>query len=338
MPLRGKGEREATMANHSKAKLKLLYIRQILEEETDAEHGLTMSQLLERLDSFGIPAERKGVYRDLQTLRDFGLEIQTYQRNPVEYALIRHDFTLSELMLLVDAVESCKFLTRRQSNALTTNLKLFASDHQRALLSRRIHVQDRITSKNDSVFEHIDTLHEAMHRHKKIEFMYYRLGIDGKPTATHNGKPHVVTPVLISYADGFYYLTAWNDNHEAMTEFRIDRMKQLRITDLRSTTNDEITHFVFDGNQHEYFGRFNGEPVTATLLVDADHVEIVMDRFGKAAMFSVVDESTAKAIVKIRKSQQFFGWIAGLGNTVRIDGPASLAEDYRAYLQSLLDS
>ncbi len=78
--------------------------------------------------------------------------------------------------------------------------------------------------------------------------------------------------------------------------------------------------------------------MTATLLVDADHVEIVMDRFGKAAMFSVVDESTAKAIVKIRKSQQFFGWIAGLGNTVRIDGPASLAEDYRAYLQSLLDS
>ena len=113
------------MAYNSKAKLKTLYVRRILEDETDAEHGLSMRQIIERLADYEITAERKSVYRDIQILRDFGVDIKTYQRNPVEYAIERRDFTLSELMLLVDAVESCKSLTRRQTNALVSNLKTF---------------------------------------------------------------------------------------------------------------------------------------------------------------------------------------------------------------------
>ena len=188
------------MPNNSKSKLKLLYIKQILEDETDAEHGISMTRIIERLNEFDIPAERKGVYRDIQTLRDFGIEIQTYQRCPVEYAIARRDFSLSELMLLVDAVESCKFLTRRQSNALTTNLKLLASDHQRELLNRRIHVAGRISSKNDSVFTSIDILHEAIRTNRHVAFMYYKYGLDGKRFATHDGKPHEVTPVGIAFS------------------------------------------------------------------------------------------------------------------------------------------
>ena len=325
------------MANNSKSKLKLLYLKRILEEETDEGHGLSMTQLIERLHDYEIPAERKGVYRDLETLREFGLDIRTYQRNPVQYAVVRRDFTLSELMLLVDAVESCKFLTRRQSNALTTNLKLLASDHERALLDRRIHVPGRITSKKDGVFENVDILHDAMRRHMKVEFMYYRYDLKGNRKATHDGRPHVVTPVGITYWGGYYYLTAWNDDHECMTEFRIDRMDKLRVSQNKATRNDEITHHTYEGDEHESFGRFGGEPVTATLLVDGDKVEIIMDRFGEAADLYEYDVATAKAIVKIRKSEPFFGWIAGLGGTVRIHGPKSLKKEYNEYLKSLIE-
>ncbi len=271
--LQEKGAKGLAMANNSKSKLKLLYLKRILEEETDEEHGLTMTQLIDRLHAYEIPAERKGVYRDIETLRDFGIEIKTYQRNPVQYAIIRRDFTLSELMLLVDAVESCKFLTQWQSRSLTTNLKLLASDHERALLDRRIHVPGRITSKKDGVFERIDILHDAMRQHKKVEFMYYKYNLKGERTATHDGRPHEVTPVGITYWDGFYYLTAWNNEHENMTEFRIDRMEKLGVSQKPATRNEEITHHTFDGDEHKSFGRFGGEPVTATLLVDGDKVE-----------------------------------------------------------------
>ena len=246
------------MANNSKSKLKLLYLKRILEEETDESHGLSMTQLIDRLHAYEIPAERKGVYRDLETLKEFGLDIRTYQRNPVQYAVVRRDFTLSELMLLVDAVESCKFLTRRQSNALTTNLKLLASDHERALLDRRIHVPGRITSKKDGVFECVDILHDAMRQHKKVSFMYYKFNLKGERKPTHDGRPHEVTPVGITYWNGYYYLTAWNDDHECMTEFRIDRMEKLRVSQNAATRNEEITHHTFDGDGHESFGRFGG--------------------------------------------------------------------------------
>ena len=311
----GARNRGNPMSNNPKAKLKTLYVMRILQDETDAEHGLSLRQIIERLNDYGIQAERKGLYRDIEALREFGFDIQTYQRNPVQYAIASRDFTLSELMLLVDAVESCKFLTKRQSRAL--------------------HVPGRITSKRDSVFQDIDTLHDAMRLQKKVEFKYYKYGLDGMRYATHDGKKHVVTPVGIAFSDGYYYLTAWNDDHENMTEFRIDRMESVGVSDERATRNDEITHHTFEGDGHELFGRFGGDPVTATLLVNADKVEIIMDRFGDSAEMYKADDETAKAVVKVHKSEQFFGWLAGLGGTVRLHAPKSLKKEYREYLLGL---
>lgn len=325
------------MPNNSKSKLKLLYLKRILEEETDAEHGLTMTELLERLNDYDIPAERKSIYRDIDTLREFGMGIQTLDRNPVQYAVIKRDFSLSELMLLVDAVETCKSLTKRQSNMLVTNLKLLASDSERELLNRHIHVTGQITSKSDCVFGCVDTLHEAMRKGVQVNFKYMKYNVRGERKATRNGMPYEVTPVGITYTDGFYYLTAWNDEAGNLWEFRIDRIESLGLSQNRATRNETISHYKYDGDDFESFGRFNGDPVIATLLVNADKVEIIMDRFGDAANLYEHDENTAKAHVKVHKSEQFFGWIAGLGGTIKIDGPAHLLNDYKKFLTTAIN-
>ena len=325
------------MAYNSKAKLKTLVIYRLLQEETDAEHGLSMTKLIERLAEEGISAERKGIYRDLAILREFGCDIQTFQRNPVEYAIVRRDFTLDELMLMIDAVSSCKALTQRTANALTTNLKLMASDHQRALLDRRIHVAGRIKSKSEGVFEKIDTAYRAIHEKRKVEFKYYHIGVDGKRRASHENRPYVVTPVGITYDEGFYYLTAWNDEAGEMYEFRLDRMGEVAVSHEKATRNDEIAHYRFNEDEYAYFGRFDGEQVTATLEVDAEKVEIILDRFGDAAQIIPVDDETAHAVVKVRKSPAFFGWVAGMDNTVRIAKPKKLLEEYRTYLRGLIE-
>lgn len=324
------------MANNNKSKIKLLYLLKILEEETDAEHGLTMAQIIERLDEYGIPAERKGIYRDLKNLRDFDLDIIKIPHAPVEYALVRKDFTLPELMLMIDAIESCKFLTVRQSNKLTTNLKLLASDHERAQLDRNIHVHGRIRSKSEGVFENIDVLHEAIRTNKKVSFKYYRYDHAGERVATHDGERYVVTPVGITFWDGNYYLTAWSDEHDGMTEYRVDRMGSLKVTSEKATKNAQIQSYSDNDEEYASFGRFDGRPVTVTLVVDGDKVEIIMDRFGESAQLKPQSNGTVKAVVKIKKSEQFFGWLAGLGGKVRISAPKALRQEYHDYLRSLI--
>lgn len=326
------------MVCNGKAKVKILYLLKILQEEADVAHGLTMAQIIERLAEYGVSAERKSIYDDIKALREFDIDVKTYQRNPVEYAIERRDFTIDELMLMVDAIQSCRAITDGQAKLLVTNIKQLASNHEQVLLDRRIHVEGRIKSKSESALSTVDAVHEAIRLHCKMDFAYRKIGVDGKPYETRGGKKHEVTPVGVSYDDGFYYLTAWNESHGNLTEYRIDRMARVRVLeDAPATRNDEIARYRYNDSKGVMFGRFNGAEVVAELAVDEGKVEIVTDRFGKAATFLKAGRSEARVRVKVCKSQQFFGWIASMGKTVRIVGPKSLVEEYRNYLRSLLE-
>ena len=203
----------------NRQKLKLLYLMRMLQEETDSEQGLTMTQILERLEEEGVMAERKSVYRDIEALREFGLDIRTYQRSPVEYALENRDFALPELLLLVDAVQSSRFLTQRKSDALVRSVKQLASARQRALLDKRLHVEGRIKSQNESVFHNVDRIQEALARRRKITFLYFQYDAAKKKILQHDGAFYTETPVQLIYADGFYYLVAYNEKHGALAHY-----------------------------------------------------------------------------------------------------------------------
>ena len=329
-----------------------------------------MRDIIERLEALGIEAERKSIYRDIETLREFGLDIETYQRSPVQYAIARRDFSISELMLMVDAVESSRFLTRRQCDALVRNIKLLASDRERALLDKRIHVAGRVKSKNDSVFCNVDAIHEALRARRKVSFLYFKLGPDRQRQIQHDGKPYVLTPVKVVYAGGFYYATMYSDSHDGFADYRIDRMHRIKVTDEPATRNDRITRHAFDDAEYQNFGRFGGDVVNVVLDVAADKADIVFDRFGDAVQMGAAvreeraareelaggeadapqgeqpvgeaddgasPEGRVQAFVTVRKSEQFFGWVAGLGGTVKIAEPRWRVEEYREYLQRLID-
>ena len=222
----------------NRQKLKLLYLMRMLQEETDSEQGLTMTQILERLEEEGVMAERKSVYRDIEALREFGLDIRTYQRSPVEYALENRDFALPELLLLVDAVQSSRFLTQRKSDALVRSVKQLASARQRALLDKRLHVEGRIKSQNESVFHNVDRIQEALARRRKITFLYFQYDAAKKKILQHDGAFYTETPVQLIYADGFYYLVAYNEKHGALAHYRVDRMDKIEVTDQPACRNE----------------------------------------------------------------------------------------------------
>ena len=223
----------------NRQKLKLLYLMRMLQEETDSEQGLTMTQILERLEEEGVMAERKSVYRDIEALREFGLDIRTYQRSPVEYALENRDFALPELLLLVDAVQRlARFLTQRKSDALVRSVEQLASARQRALLDKRLHVEGRIKSQNESVFHNVDRIQEALARRRKITFLYFQYDAAKKKILQHDGAFYTETPVQLIYADGFYYLVAYNEKHGALAHYRVDRMDKIEVTDQPACRNE----------------------------------------------------------------------------------------------------
>lgn len=327
------------MANTGGTKLRILALHKILQEQTDAEHGLTMSGIIDKLAEYGITAERKSIYDDIAALREFDVDVQTYKRSPVEYAIERRGFSLDELMLMIDAIASCRAITDQQVKMLTINIRQLASTHEQELLDRRIHVEGRIKSKNESVFPTVDTIYDAVRLRCKLEFSYRKIGQDGKLHDTHEGKKHVVTPVRVSYDDGFYYLAAWNESHQSIAQYRLDRMARVRVLEGEpATRNKQISEYRDDQSKKPVmFGRFAGEEVAVTLAVDSDKVEIITDRFGDAATFGKASGAEVCARVHVCKSEQFFGWVASMGGHVRIAKPASLVEEYKNYLRFLLE-
>ena len=324
------------MAATNQQKLKLLYLIRILERETDPSQGLTMPQIIERLEALGISAERKSIYRDLDALRETGLDIQTLPTRPVQYALFRSDLRLDDVMMLIDIVQSSRFITERKSNQLVKSLKELVSERERKLLDRRVHVQGRVKSKSESVFHSVDLIHEALQLKRKIEFLYFSYGTDLKRSARHEGKRYRLTPAKVVYADNNYYLAAYDDADQKMKTYRIDRMELLQVSDEPATRCPAIANYEFEDFAYQSFGMFHGEPACVTLHVKANMMDAIVDRFGRTVEVVKSTPNYAEVRVNVRISPQFFGWIAGLNGGVTIKTPKRIATAYRDWLASLM--
>ena len=326
------------MAKQSSQKLKLLYVLQMLEEETDENSGLTMNDILERLEEKGISAERKSIYRDMEVLRDFGLQIDMIQKKPVEYALSKQGFTLPELNLLLDSVQSNRFLDERTSEELEEKIRNMASAKGRDRLNERIHAVGRIKSQNESVFHNINTIHDAIKQRRKVQFSYFKRDNELKPTQLYDGKTYVHTPVRVALVNGFYYLITWNDFFEQFNQFRIDRMRLVMVSEEPATRNEQIANYEFQDSSWYAFGMFDGESTRAKLKVYPGLMDAAYDKFGDNMEVKPLKDGTAEVTVRIRMSQMFYGWIAGLNGGITILGPKKLVAGYREHLQNLLDA
>ena len=319
-------------------KMKLLALLRMLYEQTDEDHGLTTPQMIEGLAELGIDAERKSIYRDLETLRDFGLDIAKLPTRPVSYALASRTFTAAELMLLTDAVQSSRFLTSRMANRLTGGLAQLGSTHQAATLAKNVHVDGRIKSQNESVFHHVDTIHEALRRRRKLAFRYTKPNASKEMVAQGDGRVYRENPVSLIYSDGSYYLIAYNEKHDSFPSYRVDRMQGLRITDEAAARNSRVAAFDPAAYSARTFSMFGGETTPVVLRVEESVMGAIIDRFGKDVEATECAPGVARVHVTVASSPVFFGWLAQFGRAVRIEAPAALAADYAAYLRDIADS
>ena len=326
------------MENNSYRKEKLLHLKDILHEETDDQHGLTMPQLIAKLNTRGIKAERKALYDDIKALISYGVDvIKRGEGRASEYAIGQRTFEIPELLLLIDAVQSSRFLTEKKSNTLITKLRNFCSCYQAELLDKSMHVEGRIKTQNESIYYNVDAIQEAIQLGKKITFQYFAYGLNKQEALRQEGKHYLENPVELVYKNDCYYLISYNEKHEDFVRYRVDRMFKICKTEEDVPSIHCIQDFDVDAFSLRSFGMFDGEEIKVDLIVDRSIISSMIDRFGKDTLVFFIDDTSAKVHVHILKSKVFFGWIAQFGDKIVIDKPKSLAKEYQDYLEGILN-
>ncbi|MCL1853403.1 MAG: WYL domain-containing protein [Peptococcaceae bacterium] len=321
--------REASSPNQ---RLKLLYLMKILLEKTDASNPLSMSQLIRALAAYDIRAERKSIYTDMEILRRFGLDIEMHRGKTVGYYIEERQFEMPELKLLVDAVQSCRFITKRKSEALIKKLSALTSSEQAKQLRRQVFMVDRAKTMNETVYYNIDQIHYAVNNNKQIAFKYFDYDTNRNRIYRKQGKFYQVTPVTLCWNDDNYYLISYSSKYDGLTHYRVDRM-----SGVKALAEDGDT---FDGNRFNItehvkrvFGMYSGELIRARLAFHNSLANVVLDHFGQDVRMFSSEKEWFEISVDVSISPVFLAWMFQFGDSAEIKAPAGLIEAMKELIQ-----
>ena len=319
------------MARGANQKLKLYYLNQIMTKKTDDEHRLTMPEILDLLEEHGITADRKSIYDDFEALRDLGVDIILDQEGRSYYYYMgARAFEMAELKLLVDAVQSSKFITAKKSDELIDKITGLVSEYQAKELRRQVEVQGRIKTMNESIYYIVDELHSAILENKKITFEYLTWNLKKEMVPRREGLCDE-SPWALTWDDENYYLIAYDTQEKKIKHFRVDKIRKLTITDKVREGRDvfeAIDMASYINMNFGMFGKAAGVPVH--LRFKNDMVGIVIDRFGKDIPIKPSEEEGwSDTRVTVMISGQFFGWVFAMGGLVKITGPEDILEMFR---------
>lgn len=323
------------MARSSMQKQKLLYLQKIMLEKTDENHGLTISEIKDALDGYGIKAERKSLYDDIEILQNFGLDICTIRTNTVKYYVGNRDFQIPELKLLVDAIQSSKFITRKKSLELIDKLGHLVSENEGTQLRREVYVTNRVKTVNEHIYYNVDKLHNAISENKKISFQYFKWDLDFSngtkivKTARKGGAAYKVSPWALCWDDENYYLVAYDSEAEMIKHYRVDKMERIRLLKEERDGSDKYKDFNPARYAKSVFSMFGGEECEVKLQVDNDFIGIIVDRFGSDIYVVRHDEHSFTVNVHVMLSPQFYAWLFGLGGKVKILSPEKAIIEFK---------
>ena len=328
------------MAKSANQKLKLIYLIKILNEKTDENHCLSAQELITELAAYGICAERKSIYDDIECLTQIGCDIvNNKSRTNGGYYLASRDFELPELKLLVDAVQSSRFTTQKKSRELISKIEKLAGPYDGKQLQRQVFVAGSVKTENESIYYNVDRIHHAIQENAPITFTYLEWNTKKEMRPKRDGKAYQVSPWALTWQDENYYLIAYDDMEEKIKHFRVDKMNRItELSDQRRKGIEAFRQFDIAEYTNRTFGMFGGEPETVTLKLPANMVGIILDRFGRETDIRILDDEFISVRVKAAVSGQFFGWITGLGEKVSILAPEHVKEDYMKFLKHIIQN
>ena len=315
------------MPKSSNQKLKLIYLMKILLEQTDEIHSLTIPEMIDALAAYDISAERKSLYNDIETLRVYGLDIIRIQEDRTfSYHIGNRQFELAELKLLVDSVQSAKFITAKKSNELIKKIEGLASKYEASQLHRQVFVAGRVKTMNESIYYNVDRIHTAIAENSRITFQYFQWNVDKEMELRHDGALYEVSPWSLSWDDENYYLIAYDSSEGMIKHFRVDKMLSIKSNRKRREGRQAFNSFDMAAYARKMFGMYGGKQERVRIECDNSFAGVMIDRFGKDVSMVRLDDKRFVVNVEVAVSRQFLAWIIGLGEGVTLVGPEHVVE------------
>lgn len=320
---------------NSQQKLKLLYLYKILSENTDEEHPITVNQMIDFLGDYGVSAERKSIYDDIECLKLFGVDIVSVKTKSYGYYIASRDFELPELKLLVDTVQASKFITRKKSLELIAKLEKLTSRHYGQLLNRQVYVTNRAKSFNEKIYYNVDKIHEAISSDCWISFKYFDIDVNKHKKYRKDGGLYKEQPVCLMWNEENYYLVTYKEKYNSYVHYRVDKMENILLLDEKRNLPDK--EFDQASYAKKMFSMFSGNETEVDIIFSNELSGNVIEKFGSDIFMYPIDENSFKAKVKVAVSPFFLSWILGLGDKAKIVSPACVVENMKEFLSKGLE-
>lgn len=324
------------MAKSSKQKLKLLYLLRFLMQYSDEDHPLSTAQLIAELAENGISAERKSIYADIEELRLFGIDIIQVKGKNGGYYIGERDFELPELKLLVDSVQSSKFITQEKTYKLIKKIENLAGVYDGQLLQRQVYVKNRVKSMNESIYYAVDAVSDAINQNKKIRYRYFEYTVDKERRFRHDGAFYEVSPFALVWDDENYYMLAWDSDSEKLKHYRVDKMSDVSVTESKREGTEIFETVDMSAYTKTVFGMFGGEEQRVKIRFANHLVGVVLDRFGRDTIIIKDGEGHFTVSVNVVVSGQFLAWVFAFGDEAEIISPESVRSEMKTCAEAVI--
>ncbi len=322
------------MPKSDNQKLKIFYILDYLQKNSHQEHPVRAAELLSMLErQHNIVCDRKTVYSDIAALIDYGVDIVSIPGKNGGYYIASRNFELPELKLLIDAVQSSRFLTEKKSRELIEKLCNQCSVHDARLMRRDVLVSGRVKSMNETVYYNVDAIQEAIAQNRQITFRYFDWGLDGK--RKYRDKDYQASPYGLCQDNENCYLLAHSQRH-GITSYRLDRMTEIQLLPESRTPCPELTGKALVEHANRLFQMYSGEEATVKLRFHRSLINVVMDRFGRDTMLIPDGEEHFVFTVNVAVSPMFLSWVIGFGAKAKVLYPQSVIDACKAMCQEAL--
>lgn len=323
------------VAKSSNQKLKIIYIYDYFMKYTDEDHRITVPDIISYLQNLGIKAERKSIYDDIEALRTYGADIIKTQGRSGGYYLASRTFELPELKLLVDSVQSSKFITHKKTDMLIRKLESLASVYEARQLQRQVYITNRVKRDNEAVYYNIDAIHRGIAQNRKISFRYFEYSVKKEKVFRKSGERYVVSPIALVWDDENYYLVAYDSDAGFVKHFRCDKISEPEVSDDKREDKEKYGNIDVASYGDKIFGMFSGSEKRVVLKFDNSLAGVVIDHFGREIPIIESGEGQFTVAVNVAVSPQFFGWLLGLGSKAQIIAPDDTVNQMRAYIEDI---
>ncbi len=326
------------MPKEKNQKLKLYYLSQIMLSKTDEDHHLTMPEILEYLEEYGVSADRKTIYSDIEALKEIGIDVigQKNGKN-YDYYVGSKKFDLAELKLLVDSIQSSKFITAKKSKELIEKVGSLASEYEAEQLNRQVVVQGRVKAMNETIYYNVDEIYRAINTNQQITFEYMQWS-PKKKLEKRREERYEVSPWALTWADENYYLIAYDEQKERIHHYRVDKMKNIVLTGRKRIGRKEFKEFNVADYVKMNFGMFGGDQMKVTIACKDELIGVLFDRFGTNIQVKEYKKGWSETEVEVLVSDHFLAWIFALGSGVKITGPKDVTDRVNVMIKRLTET